>query len=390
MITTTGATAAQPLVAVFDMSVTANSPAGSCMLQIVRGLKDCLSFHVVSDQLDEAVRGSSVHWLRVPLPQRPVLLRFVTYQFLCPIFYRLRHRSSHAALRIATQGEFVSCDICYAHFCHRAYLALRIKSAPLNPLREAARWLTHRFCARKEIKAFRNARIIVVPSKRLAADLRSSYPELSQKTIVVIPNPVDLSSFERPGDFDAIEFRHDLQLEAGDLVLAFVALGDFERKGLPILLESLARVATPSMKLLVIGGRAHEISTYRRFAERYGLSGRVTFVGYRSDVRPYLWSSDIFVFPSLYEIFPLAALQAAAAALPIVTTRVGGVEEFIREGANGWFIDRNPEALTERLTRAVDFRSQLPAIGAKAREAVGRYDASAFHKRWADIIFASL
>ena len=51
--------------------------------------------------------------------------------------------------------------------------------------------------------------------------------------------------------------------------------------------------------------------------------------------------ADAFVFPTAYEAFPLVALEAAASGLPLLVTRVNGVEDVLREADNGWFIRRD-------------------------------------------------
>ena len=88
-----------------------------------------------------------------------------------------------------------------------------------------------------------------------------------------------------------------------DLVGLFVALGQFERKGLPLLMQALATAGMERVKLIVVGGEADLLARYREQAEKLGIGDRVRFVGMQSDVRPFLWSSDVFVFPSLYETF---------------------------------------------------------------------------------------
>ena len=69
------------------------------------------------------------------------------------------------------------------------------------------------------------------------------------------------------------------------------------------------------------------------------LGNRVKFVGMQSDVRPYLWSSDVFVFPSLYETFSLVTYEAAASGLPIVVSQLYGVEDLLVDGDNGFLIE---------------------------------------------------
>jgi glycosyltransferase involved in cell wall biosynthesis len=70
--------------------------------------------------------------------------------------------------------------------------------------------------------------------------------------------------------------------------VAFVALGHYERKGLPLLLDALRRCDDPRLKLVVVGGREDLVEAYRKRVDRMGLSQRVVFTEMQPDVRPYL------------------------------------------------------------------------------------------------------
>jgi glycosyltransferase involved in cell wall biosynthesis len=237
-----------------------------------------------------------------------------------------------------------------------------------------------------EAKAFEHAKVIVVPSRGLASELMQTYPELDGKRIVQIPNPVDIKNFARPEAFDSKPIREGLGFDFDDIVMVFVALGNFERKGLRLLLEALAALQCPTAKLLVVGGGQSEIREYAQVRDKLGLSGSVVFVEFQADVRPYLWSSDLFVFPSAYEIFPLAPLQAAAAGLPIVTTRLHGVEEFLQNGVNGWLVDREVGALMHTLSQVLVDKDKLAYMGATAGNLVDKYDVPSFLSQWQSLL----
>ncbi len=103
---------------------------------------------------------------------------------------------------------------------------------------------------------------------------------------------------------------------------------------------------TEQLKLIVVGGEADLIARYRQEAAKYQLGNRVKFVGMQSDVRPYLWSSDVFVFPSLYETFSLVTYEAAASGLPIVASHLYGVEDLLKDGDNGFLIETTVGGVT--------------------------------------------
>ncbi len=77
---------------------------------------------------------------------------------------------------------------------------------------------------------------------------------------------------------------------------------------------------------------------FRAIARRSGLAGRVEFIGAQLDPAPYYAAADAFVLPTAYETFSLASYEAAAAGLPLLVTRVNGVEDLLVDGETGWFI----------------------------------------------------
>jgi glycosyltransferase involved in cell wall biosynthesis len=372
---------------VFDQSVTHHSPAGSCVLAEVVGLAEEHEVTVLSARCD-APAHCRIRWLRVPLPGRPLLLRYALFQAIAPAvlwWHRLRGLPP-ADLVQTTQGQYAAADVAYAHFCHRAYLRGPWKASPVRGLRRLMRALNHRFNAFWEFRAFRRARLVVVPSRGLARELAAVYPEVADR-LVTLANPVDLKRFARDPGFDRSSQRASIGASPESVVFVFVALGDFARKGLDLVLEALAALPQRERaRLLVVGGRAGEIATWRRNAEAAGVAAQVVFVGLQPDVRPYLWASDAFVFASAYEIFSLALLQAAAASLPVIVSEgLYGAEEFVVNGANGWLVTRTADAVGAALQAAMADREHLVEMGRSAEQSVQRYSQEIFVQQWREL-----
>jgi glycosyltransferase involved in cell wall biosynthesis len=72
--------------------------------------------------------------------------------------------------------------------------------------------------------------------------------------------------------------------------------------------------------------------------EKSGLQTQFHLLGSRNDVAALLANAEIKVFPSTGESFPNAPLEAMAARLPVIASRVGGVPEMVEEGATGMLI----------------------------------------------------
>jgi len=353
-------------VSVFDQNIVRTSPAGSCVLRIAQELAGDIPLHLFSNRTEIAA-SERVRTRRIPLPPGPVFLRSGLFTLFASIAYWLR--GPKQSFTVSTEGAFPFCDLCYAHFCHRVFLREHRSAIGGGPLRRTARIVNHAWASLTEGLAFRRARVIVVPSEGLVRELRRAYPALVNGKIRVIPNPVEIQPL--PSGYGSV---------GGTLRLSFCALGNFERKGLRLILEALARVPDLDVELTVIGGTPAEISEYSVADER------VRFAGFQEDVRPYLAASDAFVFPSAYEVFPLVCLQAAAAGLPLLVTQLYGVEEFMRDGETGWIVERTAGSVATAIRRAAADREHLRAMGLTARERVMAYNEAEFRKRWRSLI----
>lgn len=378
-------TQARPWIAVMDLNVTRNSPAGSCVLAEVMGLADEYDITVFSDAFDND-RPDRVRWVRVPLPRRPGVLRYVVFHLMAPSALRqhAQERGQPPLLVQATQGQYVGADICYAHFCHQAYLRDRWQEQTATGWLRLLRWLGYRYNALFEERAFRKTRLVVTPSRGLAREIEQTYPFL-QGRVLAVPNPIDVTAFARPASFDRLEQRRALGLDEQQPTLCFAALGDFSRKGLALVLQAMAQLPAGVPNLIVVGGRPGEMADFQRQSQALGLAGRVAFTGFQKDIRPYFWASDLFVFPSLYETFALVVMQAMAAGMPAVTTRLHGVEEYAVDGENAWIVERNVDAIRDALARALADPARLAQAAKSACRSAVAYDTPTFVGRWRNI-----
>lgn len=103
-------------------------------------------------------------------------------------------------------------------------------------------------------------------------------------------------------------------------------------------------------------------------AANLGLQGRVIFLGDRSDVPAVLASSDISVLSSDSESLSNTIMESMASGLPVIACQVGGNEELIRDGENGFLVPAgNDEKIAERIEMLVSRREQRKSLGATAK-----------------------
>jgi len=371
-------------IAIFDYRITPNTPVGSEILQIIQSLYREHEFTVFAYEFENP-NPECVEFVQIPKFTHIPILPYLIYHFLAPIYYwayRLRRHRRFDLIQIV-ESNLSFGDVSIVPFCHRTFVKNHWSQARASGIRGYVRWLGHWLHALMEPLTFRRTRWIVVPSHGIGRDLQTVYP-FTEKKIRTILNPVSTALFIRPTDFDRQSARSLLGLDDSDIALCFVALGHFERKGLPLLLDALQELGKVDLKLIVVGGqRPGLVSFYKSRARKMGLEKTVNFVGMQKDIRPFLWAVDAFVFPSSYEGFALSMLQAGAAGVPPIVTRVNGVEEFIRDGENGFIIDRTVDGICRGISRLLELSlDERVLLGTRAREDAQHYDVQNFVEAW--------
>jgi glycosyltransferase involved in cell wall biosynthesis len=369
-------------VAIVDYAVTDQSPLGSCHLRIVEALCSEIDFTVFATEFDNP-DPTRVEWVRVPSVNRPLAARFLSF-YATSSFALARPRNAPVQLIQGVESCTYNQDISYVQFCHRGFLRHQWRQARPAGLRRVSHYVNHRVRSVGERRSVRRARLVVVPSETLARELQAEH-EVDLDRVRVIPNPVAVARFGRPQDFPREEMRSELRARPSDLLVVFVALGHYERKGLPQLLSALT-MTSATVRLVVVGGKDDLVRAYRKRATRLGLADRVEFKGDQRDIRPFLWAADAYAAPSAYEAFPLATLQAAAAGLPLVVTPLAAVAPFFVDGRNGIAVDRDAADIARALGRLAEgepaWRLEL---GAEARRAAAEFDVPRFAERWRNL-----
>ncbi len=145
-------------------------------------------------------------------------------------------------------------------------------------------------------------------------------------------------------------------------------------KNIEVLIEATALLAGKGIDVQAeIAGSGPSESSLRALVLSLGVSERVRFLGWNADVQRLLASWDLLVIPSLEEGFGLSALEAMAAARPVVASRVGGLCELVVDGMTGrLFPAGDTYALVRCIAEAANDRQRWALMGAvgwkRARE----------------------
>ena len=149
-------------------------------------------------------------------------------------------------------------------------------------------------------------------------------------------------------------------------------------KGLDVLIEALR--SAPGVQVRIVGDGPERARLERAVSEG-GLSGRVTFTGFQSDVAPHLAAAHALVMPSRREGLPMALIEAVASGRPVVASRVGGIPELVADGTNGRLVA--PDDATALAFALQDLDSRYDSYAEAARAMAPRIRRDYSPEGWA-------
>lgn len=180
---------------------------------------------------------------------------------------------------------------------------------------------------------------------------------LPEHRVEVVYNGVDLDALATSDPDARTRIRQEFGIADDDFLAVQVArLHELKDHQTALRAIDLARRTAPNLKLLVVGDGEERLDIERTIADR-NLSSNVILAGTRNDVSSLLAASDAFLLSSISEGIPLTIIEAMAAGLPVVSTRVGGIPEMIRHEESGFLTSPgNEQELAEALIRLVNDR----------------------------------
>jgi len=182
-----------------------------------------------------------------------------------------------------------------------------------------------------------DGRLVLALSRRVAADLVRLHG-VAREQLRLIYNGVNTDRFSPAHrELHRDRIRAALGIAESSTLLLIVA-HNFRLKGVPMLLEAMARWPYRAAADLVVVGGKH-VERFAQAARRMGLEGRTHFVGAVEDTVPYYAAADVYVHPTFYDPCSLVVLEALASGLPVVTTRQNGASELMRDGREGALLD---------------------------------------------------
>jgi len=328
------------------------------------GLSNVVLASSIAENLEHTIRVERVAPWLARIPTRG-LFRHIGRAVVVPLFTLAATRAlaRHPDAVVLSHGDSLRGDVLIVHAVNAQSLAEKRAAGSwrwmLNPMHL---WVSLR--DRFMIGGLRY-RAFVAVSSRVTAELQRFY-RVPASRIHVISNGIDLSRFRRDAT-SGQAIRREFGIPESARLLLFVG-HEFNRKGLAHAVGALGRLGD-DVWLLVVG--SDNPAPYRKLARKAG--DRLVFAGARSDMPALYSAADAFVLPTTYETFSLVCMEAMACSLPVFATAVGGIEDYLRDGINGFRIQTDADDIADKLAAMFSDPSLMQRLQDGARATAQGY-----------------
>lgn len=183
---------------------------------------------------------------------------------------------------------------------------------------------------------------------------------------------IDLSEYEGIEEYRDLK-RKELGFSEEDIVL--ISMGDLiARKNYKVALEAIAKCDNSRLHYIICG-EGEDLYNLKRQVEELGLQKQVHFLGFRTDIKELLAASDIFVFTSLQEGLPRSMMEAMAAGLPCIASKIRGNVDLIECGKGGFLCNPyNANDFSMAINKLLVKQNVLPKMKRDVLESIKKYD----------------
>lgn len=191
-----------------------------------------------------------------------------------------------------------------------------------------------------------------------------------KKEIHVVPNFIDIPKKINP----VTDCQRDLMAEKHERIITHVS-NLRKVKRVQDVIEIFDRIQQKTPSKLIMVGEGPERESCEKLCEEKGISEKVMFLGNSNEVDKILCFTDLFLLPSEKESFGLAALEAMACGVPVISSNTGGLPEVNIQGVSGYLSEvGNVEEMAENALKILDTDETLNTFKKQAIESAMVYD----------------
>jgi glycosyltransferase involved in cell wall biosynthesis len=188
--------------------------------------------------------------------------------------------------------------------------------------------------------------------------------KVKNRKVIVIPNGVALPKISNGQEIQLFKDKYGLRPE--EIVIGFVGRLFNDHKRVTDLIEAVSILSLQNLKLIVVGD-GKDFGQIVEKVKELGLEKIVIFAGYQSDTSRFYKMMDILCIPSSREGFGLVAVEGMLHKLPIVATRVGGLQKVVMDNVTGFVVPAfSPESIANKLNILIadkDLRKKMGEAG---------------------------
>jgi UDP-glucose:(heptosyl)LPS alpha-1,3-glucosyltransferase len=329
--------------------------------------------HVFAHSWDPSCAGEAV-FHRVPvLIQKPLFMKWINF-FISSALQVQQHEFDIVHAHCPTM---TAVDVVTAHSVHKVGVNALIANER-SVWGKCTKWLRNGYPLIMPVAAYNfkpgKAAAVISVSEGLTHELQTAL-KVDKQRIVTIPNGVNLKEFTCTNfESNRKEIRDSLSIDADRIVVIFAG-NEFNRKGLEYVIRAIGLLKARNITLLVAGETSDKPGReyYTSLTAELGIRDQVHFVGRTSSIAKYFCAADIFVLPTLYESFGLVSYEAAACGLPLLVTKVNGTGEILKDGYNGWNIERSSEDIAKKIELLIE-NEKYEEFGKRSARLVESFD----------------
>lgn len=191
-----------------------------------------------------------------------------------------------------------------------------------------------------------------------------------EKDIQVVPNFIDMSKHDNP----YTDCQRELMAEPEERIITHIS-NLREVKRVTDVIEIFDRIQEKIPSKLLMVGEGPEKEKCEELCIKKAIEKKVVFLGNSSEVNKILCFTDLFLLPSEKESFGLAALEAMACGVPVISSNTGGLPEVNKDGISGYLSDvGNVDEMAEKALSILSSQQTLAKFKTQAKEIANTFD----------------
>jgi UDP-glucose:(heptosyl)LPS alpha-1,3-glucosyltransferase len=326
--------------------------------------------HIITSKVEDN-KHKNIKFHIVKLKSRFWIFNWVCFYFKSYFLFKKIDKKYKFDIVHKHATSFIKSDFFTAHSVHKKALKINMKEQK-NTINKIKYFISTLYPIAIILEKYnlKRTKFIIALSKGIRNELIKEY-NINKNKIFIIPNGIN-NKFEK---FN----KNKLKIKGIDNKdIKFIFVGkDYIRKGLFEVIDIfdilINKQKINNIKLIILGKDKNNFKKVKKLIDEKKLSNYIFLLGHKKNVNDYYNISDIFIFPSKYEAFPIVILEASLNKLCILTNKINGCEDLIKNNINGFLLKSKKEYINVIL-KLIENKKKIKKIGENAyKEVITNY-----------------